>query len=179
MTRFHSEEPRSKDYDAVDWVAGLERNDGYSLGHYKTFTPSARRALQAYAAGGGPLLVSGSYIGRDMGADAERQFLASVLRCQWAGSNACASDTVAGLGTTATFHRALNERHYAAPHPDNLSPAPGAFAAMRYADGHDAAVACKGQAARTLAVGFPLECIKEKAKRSSLIRGMMAFITEK
>lgn len=168
-----------KGYKAIDWVAGLEREDGYSLAPCKAFAPAARRALQAFAAKGGSLLVSGSYVGRDMQGDEERGFLASVLGCQWAGSNVSLSDSVEGLGTTATFHRALNEQHYAAPHPDNLAPAAGAFAAMRYADGQDAAVAYEPQGRKALTVGFPLECIKDKPKREALIRGMMAFVTGK
>lgn len=165
-----------RSYEAVDWVLGLERNDGYSLGDYKTFTPKARRTLQDFTAQGGRLLVSGSFVGRDMQGDAERTFLANVLKCQWAGSNESPSETVTGLGTTATFHRSLNEQHYAAPHPDNLTPCGNSFATMRYADGQDAAVAYQGADYKALTVGFPLECVKEKSKRMALIKAMMAFL---
>lgn len=166
-------------YDAVDWVAGLERNDGYSLGNYKTFTAKAQQALRRYVGGGGGLLVSGSYIGRDMQADGAGGFLTSVLKCGWGGTNTCASDTLTGMGTSATFHRALNEEHYAATSPDNLVPAATAFASMRYADGNDAAVAYQGSDYHALTVGFPLECIREKARRDALIRGMVSFVVKK
>lgn len=165
-------------YNAVDWVLGLEREDGYSLGHYKTFTSTARAKLTAYARQGGNILVSGSYLGSDLQTDSERAFLADVLKCQWAGSNAASSDAVSGLGMEASFYRTLNESHYAATHPDNLSPRSGAFAAMRYADGSDAAIAYDGSDRRSMAVGFPLECVKDKGKLGSLIRGIMAFLTK-
>ena len=82
-------------------------NDGYSLIPYSAFPKELRAHLQAHATTGGALLVSGAYIGRDMRAEADRAFLASLLKCQYGGTNidSLNRDTIQGLGTTFTFHR--------------------------------------------------------------------------
>lgn len=163
-------------YRAIDLVLGLERNDGHSLEHYKSFSTSMQNVLQAFTERGSSLLVSGSYVGSDMTADTERRFLANVLKCQWNGSNTATNDSVSGLGTAMTFHRYINEKHYAATHPDNLGSLAPAYAAMAYADGSAAAVAYQGNDYRTFTMGFPFECIKDSQKRTSIMRGLLAFL---
>ena len=73
------------DYDAVDLLLGLERNDGHSVNIYKTFSTLMQNALQRYTAHGGALLVSGAYIGTDMTLDTDRRFLQTVMKTSWGG----------------------------------------------------------------------------------------------
>lgn len=163
-------------YPMVDLLLGLECNDGRSLKYYKTFSTNMQNQLQSYTERGGNLLVSGAYIGSDMTKPSEKQFLADVLKCGWAGCYRAPNDTVTGMGTDMTFYHAANEQHYAAVAADALQPLSPAFTTLRYAGGSDACVAYGGLDYKSIVMGFPFECIKEKAKRTSIMRGMLKFL---
>ena len=163
-------------YAAVDLLLGLERNDGHSLNYYKTFTSTMQRALQDFSQRGGALLVSGAYVGSDMSTDAERQFLANVLKCQYGGRSMADGDVIRGLGTTLQYYKALNADHYAATSADILHPVQPAITAMQYADGSGAATAYKQGAQRLFVMGFPFECIKDGQKRGSIMRGILNYL---
>jgi hypothetical protein len=87
-------------------------------------------------------------------------------------------DSIRGLGTEFTFHRHLNERHYAAQHPEILEPVYPAFSAMKYADDFSACVAYGGTDYKAITMGFPLECIKDEPKRNSIMRGLLQFLLQ-
>ncbi len=163
-------------YDAIDLLLGLERNDGHSLQPYKTFSTLMCNTLKKYVYGGGALIASGAYLASDMMQPDERKFLADVLKCSYAGHGAIAQNTVNGLGTTLTFWHQLNEQHYAATSVDRLQPVKTAFAAMQYADGSDAAIACKSPSAHLFIMGFPFECIQDCQKQSSIMRGILNYL---
>ena len=167
-------------YALVDLILGLERNDGYSLQRYSAFPRELRTHLLAHTAQGGTLLVSGSYIGKDMPLESDRAFLASLLKCKYGGTNAdsLSRDTIQGLGTTFTFHRHPNHIHYAAQHPDNLLPVAPAYSAMAYTDEQSACVAYNGSDYRALTIGFPFECIQSERKRGIIMRGLLAFLLQ-
>jgi len=167
-------------YALVDLILGLERDDGYSLVKYKAFTPELQAHLRAYTSQGGALLVSGSYIGRDMRLQQERKFMEDVLKCQYAGSNqdSLQSNAIEGLGTTFTFHRQPTHLHYAAQHPDNLMAIQPAFAAMKYGDNMGASVAYNGNDYRVMTMGFPFECIQQRKTREFLMRGILNFLLQ-
>jgi hypothetical protein len=133
-------------------------------------------ALKNYAARGGALLVSGAYIGCDMNSNSEQQFLSNVLKCQYSGHSQTASNTVNGLGTSFTFWKQLNEEHYAATSTDILQPVHPAFTAMQYADGYGAAVAYKDSNYRLFVMGFPFECIQDRQKQGSIMRGILYYL---
>jgi hypothetical protein len=163
-------------YAAVDLLLGLERNDGHSLNYYKSFTSLLQTALQKYSQNGGALLVSGAYVGSDMTTDTEQQFLASVLKCRYAGRSQAGSGTVKGLGITLNYWNELNANHYAATSVDILQPVKPAFTAMQYADGQDAAIAYKQGNERLFVMGFPFECIIDRQKRLSIMQGILNYL---
>ena len=165
-------------YDMIDLILGLEKNDGHSLRPYQAFSPMLRQHLQLFTSRGGALLVSGSYVGADMTMPADRRYLEEVLKCRYAGTDmdSLRSDTITGLGTKFLFYRHLNERHYAAPHPDVLQPVDGAFCAMRYGDQQSACVAYNGSDYKAMTLGFPFECIKDEYIRLSLMKGILKFL---
>ena len=163
-------------YDMVDLVLGLERNDGHSTEYYKTFDTMLQHALQGYTRHGGKLMVSGAYVGSDMTTDNEQVFLANVLRCRYAGRSMAQTNEVKGLGTSLYYYKNLNEEHYAAPSADILQPTSGAFTAMQYDDGSDAAVAFKEGGSAVFVMGFPFECIKTEQKRSSIMKGIINYL---
>jgi hypothetical protein len=164
-------------YDVVDLLLGLERNDGHSLVFYKTFPTYLRQALSQYAAQGGRMLVSGAYVGSDMKTDEDRRFLNYVLKCEQAGVYRDMGETVKGLGTTMDIYHQLCEQHYAATSCDVLMPVDkSAFCSMLYPNGTSAAVAYRGNDYRSFVMGFPLECIKDAQKRTYVMKGLLDFL---
>ena len=163
------------DYDAVDLLLGLERNDGHSVKEYKTFSTAMQKALERYANHSGAMLVSGAYIGTDMSSAEERQFLKTTLKSSWGGRSQTTDGMVKGLGTEMAYWKALNEEHYAATSADILQPVKPAYTAMQYADGYGAAVAYQGSC-KLFVMGFPFECIKGEQKQATIMRGIMNFL---
>ncbi len=165
-----------EDYQAVDLILGLERNDGHSLENYKTFSPTMQQAVKNYTTRGGRLLVSGAYIASDMQTEQEQFFLASTLRCQYIGRSQAPTNRVIGLGTDIYFYKNLNEEHYAATNTDMLQPIKPAITAMQYADGYGAAIAYKGPDCSLFVMGYPFECIKTSQKRASIMQGILNYL---
>ena len=167
-------------YEMMDLILGLNRNDGYSTMKYQVMTPIMREHLRLFAQKGGSLLVSGAYLGSDMQEPAERRYLADVLKINYEGrdQDSLQRDSIRGLGMEFTFHRHLNERHYAAHHPEILEPVYPAFSAMKYADDYSACVAYGGNDYKAITMGFPLECIKDEPKRNSIMRGLLQFLLQ-
>ena len=164
-------------YKLVDLLLGLERDDGYSVVSYKSFRQSLQNQLRQYVTGHGNLLVSGAYIGTDMSAPAEQQFLADVLKVNSPCDYREASGLINGLGTSFSFYHQLNEQHYAATRVDVLMPTvQRAFPAMTYANGTSAAVAYSGQDYRAFTMGFPFECITDRQKRISIMNGILNYL---
>lgn len=170
-------------YPVVDLINGLERYDGYTHAYYKSFTPPLQQRLKAYTQGGGALLVSGSYIGSDMTTPDEQNFLDDVLKVRYQPNDSFtqATDSVSGLGLRFSYYNTLNAKHYAATHPDALTPistTPHLFSAMAYTSGSSAAVAYKGTDYRSFTMGFPLECIDNEKTRTNVLLGILRFLTE-
>ncbi|MBR1409899.1 MAG: xanthan lyase [Prevotella sp.] len=167
-------------YEMIDLILGLQRADGYSLVPYQVMSPILREHIRLFAKKGGALLVSGAYLGGDMQSPADRRYLADILKINYEGRDldSLQRDSIRGLGIEFTFHRHLNERHYAAHHPEILEPVYPAFSAMKYADDYSACVAYKGDDYRAITMGFPLECIKDEPKRNSIMRGLLQFLLQ-
>ena len=163
-------------YRIVDLLLGLECNDGHSLKYYKALSTNMQSQLQAYTERGGNLLVSGSYIGSDMTKQNEKQFLNDIFKCSWNSSYSEQSDTINGMGTRMTFYHTLNGEHYAATSPECIQPTKESFATLSYANGQPACVAYDGKDYKSLVMGFPFECIKEKDKRNVIMRAFMRFL---
>lgn len=171
-------------YPVVDLINGLERFDGYTHSYYKSFTPTLQQRLRLYTQSGGALLVSGSYLGSDMTMPEEKRFLSDVLKVSYQPNDSIThtTDSVSGLGLRFAYYNALNAHHYAATHTDVLAPATDTsapFSAMLYTSGSSAAVAYKGNDYRAFTMGFPLECISDERTRTSVLLGVLRFLTEK
>ncbi|MGN0068415.1 MAG: fibronectin type III domain-containing protein [Prevotella sp.] len=165
------------DYDSVDLILGLEKDDGHALAYYKSVSPQLQQKLTAYAHDNGRMLVSGAYMGSDIQDEAGKQFLRDVLKVECTSYNDSVShDTVSGLGRQFRIIRNPNPHHYAASAVDRLSPAPSAYCAMLYQDGSSAAVAYDGNDYKCFTMGFPIECIANKDDRTAIINGILAFI---
>ena len=191
---------RMENYQAVDLINGLERNDGYTREYYKTFTPALQKRISYYALSGGKMLISGSYNGSDMQTEEEQTFMNDILKVNYEptgtrfivqdinpedstiterDSIVYTTDSVAGMGMEFNYYSQLNDRHYATTHPEILNPAGSkAFTAMQYTSGTSAAVAYKSSSYRTFVMGFPLECIIDEKTRNGIMLGILKFLTE-
>lgn len=163
-------------YALVDFAFGLQKDD-YQLGlSFKTFTPTVRQQIQRYTAGGGALLISGSFLGSDMQQPDEQLFMQNVLKLRYSPSEQMTdSPVIRGLGTQFNVYRAFNEKHYAVTHPEVLAPVGGSICAMQYADGTSAAVGYKGTYS-TFTMGFPFECITDSQTKAKLMQGILAYL---
>ena len=161
-------------YFCIDYIAGLERYTSQSSASYKAFPKSIQTKLTEYTRRGGNILVSGAYINSDSQSDSDRSFMANVLHVSPAVKTKSA--TVNGMGTQFDIYSELNPVHYAATSVDVVPAAAPAFCTLTYADGTSACVAYPGKSYRTIAMGFPFECIKSDKKKASIMRGLLSFL---
>lgn len=168
-----------ENYRVVDIMFGLQKDDGYSLVRYNTFSALLRKALESYVRGNGRVFVSGAYVASDMQLDAERSFMSNLFKVGFGGQNTdIATNLVNGLGISFDIIRRPNDRHYAAHSVDVVSPLAPAFCAMRYADGTDAAVAYDGIDHKAFLMGFPVECINNVRSRQQVMKAVMTFLAK-
>ena len=168
-----------ENYRVVDIMFGLQKDDGYSLVRYKTFSALLRKALESYVRGNGRVFVSGAYVASDMQLDAERSFMSNLFKVGFGGQNTnISTNLVDGLGISFDIIRRPNDRHYAAQSVDVVSPLAPAFCAMRYADGTDAAVAYDGIDHKAFVMGFPVECINNVRSRQQVMKAVMTFLAK-
>lgn len=164
-------------YGCIDLILGLEKDDGYSLRQYKTFTPKMQSLLSNYTRQGGNLIVSGAYVGSDMRSREEVDFINNVLHISSNGTiRPGADNAVNGMGTSFNIYTTLNEFNYAAASINLISPIKPAFCALTESNGHSVCVAYKGDRFRTFTMGFPFECITSEKKQSLIMRGILDFI---
>ncbi len=161
----------------VDLILGLERNGKESIVPYKTFPKTLQGKLSDYLDKGGKLLVSGAYIASDMTTEAEKAFLSNILHVN--GNGATTTETLSGMGTSFDLFTSPNEQHYASPKVDILQPTGAAFSTLLYSNGTSAAVAYSGSRSRTVALGFPFECITSASKRKAIMKGFIRFLDKK
>lgn len=174
-----------EDYQAVDYILGLEKDDSrqapFRKTYYKTFPAPMRRALTSYCQTGGNLLISGAYTGSDMQGEGERTFTTQVLKYTSASAIRSLDQTlkVNGSGCSSSLRCQPNPDTYAVPTVDCLTPVAAAFTAMTYNDGQgSAAIAYPGTDYRTYVMGFPLESIAEEAERAKLMGAVLRFLME-
>lgn len=163
-----------RDYFCIDYIAGLERYTSQSSVSYKAFPKSIQAKLTEYTRRGGNIIVSGAYINSDSQSDSDRSFMTNVLHVSPATKTKSA--TVNGMGTQFDIYSELNPVHYAATSVDVVPAAAPAFCTLTYADGTSACVAYPGKSYRTIAMGFPFECIKSDKKKATIMRGLLSFL---
>jgi len=162
---------------AIDLVLGLQQDDGHSLLYYKTFSPELQQQLRQFTRLNGAVLASGAYLGSDMQSEDDRQFLSDVLHCRFATTNRSDDEGIKGLGLNTSIYRKINGHHYFAQRCDVLEAASArAFPIMTYPNGNSAAVAYSHKGQNTVAVGFPLECVKDERQRKSIIGTLVKYI---
>lgn len=179
-----------EEYDAIDLILGKQRTSPLGCGDtydFKCFPKALQDALRNYAADGGGIFVSGSYIASDIwqGAesdDEDRTFAKDVLHYAYGGNaasrlgNTLAAPSLAKITGRYHFNTELSAEHYTVESADALAPTKGAFPVLRYAENNRAAgIAWMGDY-RTLTLGFPFETITDTAERDRLMLQIMSFL---
>lgn len=180
LEAFENDFVKPSHYSVIDMAFGMQKDDGHSLVHYKTFSSTLQKQVMAFIRGGGRMFVSGAYIGSDMQRGDERDFLSGVFKTSYGGSDCNqTNNTVNGLGISFDLIRHPNAVHYAATNVNVMRPAnASSFCAMQYADGTDAAVAYDGADYKCFVMGFPFECINSIKARQQVMKAVMNFLTK-
>lgn len=158
------------DYAVVIWLVG----DDSTADH--TFTAAERAALDAYVAGGGRAILSGSEVGFDLGASTEgRAWLAALTGAAFASDDANADGArgVDALTAVPRFGFGGPTALYREEFPDALTTTGAARVVLRYDGDAGAAVGLAGRAAL---VGFPLEVIDDDGARAAVVQALVAFV---
>ena len=141
-------------------------------------SPKMKTRLKDYAAKGGTMLVSGSYLcGNDDTYVANADFFNSVLHLNTVGSRHLDYNSeISGMGTSFEIYTTFNEEHYAATAVNMLSPVSPAFTSLTDNEGNGLCVAYSDNKSSVLTMGFPFECIKQANKRDAVMKGIMTFL---
>lgn len=167
-------------YDCIDLILGLEKNDGHATRYYKTFSEELQKKIAQYYKSQGNILVSGAFIASDMTSEKEKQFLENILHLQLSGNSKLQNNNiVVGMNSQFDIYTRLNEDHYACTSIDLISPVFPAFCALTADDGKSVCVAYQGNANNTLAMSFPFECIKSAKMQASLMQGILNFLLKR
>jgi hypothetical protein len=147
-----------------------------------------REQLGRFMDAGGALFISGSYVGTDLFAAAQRdstgmRFAEETLKYTWVTGHASRTGNVipvAGQFTMQSapisFNTTLNDKIYSVESPDAIAPVKGGSVLLRYADNlFSAAVGFKGKG-NIVVMGFPFETITTLAARDAVMKGVVEYL---
>jgi hypothetical protein len=157
-------------YDVVIWLLGDESTADLVL------SPAERDAIDAYLAGGGRILVSGSEAAWSL-SSVDPTFLQVTLGAALQADDS-GSLTVAGAGALSglgPFAVAGPGAAYAEDYPDALTPVGEAETLLTYATGQAAAVGTPG---RSVLVGFPLELLAGDGDLPVVMTALLDWLQE-
>lgn len=169
-----------KNYDIVDYICGLEKEDNsYPGKSYKTFSPVMQQKITEFCSLGRGVMVSGSFIASDMQTQDEREFTSYILHYGLERNKRNdVNEFVIGLDNNVSIQVEADKEIYQSLYSDRILPVGEGFIPMIYSDNGGAAVAYKGSY-RTFSMSFPFEIIKSAEKRSQIMASIMNFLLEK
>jgi len=157
-------------YPVMIWLLGDESTADH------TFTAAERAAIDAYLAGGGRIVVSGSEVGYDLSAvTGGPAWLAAAAGAVYASDDA-GTNTAHGSGPLAAigdFAFGGSAAAYLEEYPDTFAAGSGAQVVLAYQGGAAAAVGLPG---RGVVVGFPLEVIENPGDLAAVVAGLIDFV---
>lgn len=169
-----------KNYDIVDYICGLEKEDNsYPGKSYKTFSPVMQQKITEFCSLGRGVMVSGSFIASDMQKQDEREFTSYILHYGLERNKRNdVNEFVIGLDNNISIQVEADKEIYQSLYSDRILPVGEGFIPMIYSDNGGAAVAYKGSY-RTFSMSFPFEIITSVEKRSQVMASIMNFLLEK
>ena len=191
------------EYAAIDLICGKQVTTKVGRGavpdRYTVFPVAMQEVLRKYAAGGGSILVAGSYIGTDAwdqvypgtypikDADKTRTFIQEVLGYKWVTNFGDVSGVIVPkpgaaiqLSDPLKYNRLFDEKFYRVENPDGIEPAgEKAQTFLRYA-GTDipAATLFDDGKHRTIACGFPLEALTTEGGLEEMLLVSMKYLIQ-
>ena len=196
-------------YSAIDLILGKEKQTKYGRPGlhplaFKTFDEPMQQLLTAFCKAGGPVFVSGAYVGTDLWQNplatsdpraksqkTDRDFAEKILKYQWREDRACTDGQISYVvsplvsdTTTFTYYNTPNKTSYVVESPDAIDPAdPCAYTAFRYPEnGMSAGIVFGGNGSdnwRTCVLAFPFESVRSEAARDNLMKTIMQYLTKK
>ena len=169
-----------KNYDIVDYICGLEKEDNsYPGKSYKTFSPVMQQKITEFCSLGRGVMVSGSFIASDMQTQDEREFTSYILHYGLERNKRNdVNEFVIGLDNNISIQVEADKEIYQSLYSDRILPVGEGFIPMIYSDNGGAAVAYKGSY-RTFSMSFPFEIITSAEKRSQMLASILNFLLEK
>lgn len=188
------------DFSAIDLILGKEKQskfgrEGLHPLSFKTFDYTMQKLLTDYCKAGGPVFVSGSYVGTDLwqnplvkGDKDDQEFAKDILKYQWREDRAATTGDISYIvsplaSDTAsfTYYNKPNSESYVVESPDAIDPAcPEAYTAFRYPEnGMSAGIVFGGNATdkwRTCVLAFPFEAVKSEAARDTMMKRILNYL---
>ncbi|MGM9803544.1 MAG: xanthan lyase [Muribaculaceae bacterium] len=186
-------------YFAVDLILGKQKEIKIGRGavpnRYKIYSEALMKAIEGYTAGGGNVMVTGSYVASDVwdgitSGKREQAFARDVLGYEWRVGHAAIEGNAYAVaspfkqllpGETYAFSCTKNEQIYCVESPDGVIPGnSNAGTIMRYSENNiPAGIAANMGAYRTVVIGFPFETIGSSNSRHSMMQQVMNFFAGK
>ncbi|HEX4414420.1 MAG TPA: fibronectin type III domain-containing protein [Lacipirellulaceae bacterium] len=168
-------------YKIVIWTLGQESAKN------RTLDETEQKKIEAFIAGGGNLLISGTEIGWDLDhEDHGREFYLKALKASFAADDA-GTHEVTGVadGIFADLSKLKLDdgtQLYDASYPDVMKAEEGAKVALDYANDAGAAglqVAGTGGRGNVVLLGFPYETIVPASDRTAVMKRVLDFFEKK
>ena len=120
------------------------------------------------------------HFGSNMNSPSALGFTENILKYSFGGSmGGKTSGTIYGANTHFTIPCTVNEKTYAVPAPDCLTPVAPAYSTFIYTPGnYSAGIAYKGNY-RTFVLGFPFESIEGVQQRTRIMSAILGFFGSK
>lgn len=186
-----------EDYSIADFIFGKQRSchvgRGFYQADFEVFSDRLQEKLRQFTKQGGSFFASGCYVASDLwnGVDADaldKVFAREVLHLTFNGDMASRRGVARIVASpmhmarqNINFNREPSADCYGVESPGCISPyGSNAYIAMRYAtNNQSAAVVYNGKDYRSMVMGFPFETIFDKEQRSSLMKGILEFLSSK
>ena len=181
-------------WSATDVILGKERRTQNlkqnADDEFLIYTPAFKSKISELTSKNGNLILSGAYLGSEFGESKDTltaDFVKKILHFTWRTGHASkgggfyATDYVNHwFKGNGSFNMDYDPEIYSVDAPDGIEPSgKNAFTAFRYSENNvSAGILYKGKS-RIVAIGFPIECIKNTQTQHSLIKQIFGFFESK
>ena len=177
-------------YKLVDIILGKQcRQSNSFLGktEYETIKSGVQKSITDYLKRGGCLLLTGSYIGRDLiglGSKADRDFAENVLGVSWQDSVFLRDFSVSGLVDSRNCFSKIknlsvcttpNSSVYAVDRVEPLVPFSDQSQSILSADGRFSIGVSTSRIGRVISISLPLEALQSITHRKNIVEASLEF----
>lgn len=168
-------------YNAVDLIMGLQKQENYTPNNNKYFQfipEEVQNQLRSYVNKGGNIFISGSYLGSDLNLNArDKSFMNNILKFDYSGSVKNKNITrIIGLNREVSIPRKLNKETYAVTKPEVLLPIQNSFTTLIYDTSNESAGIAYRGSYNVFALGFPFESILNPKDRAAIMSSILYFL---